>query len=102
MKLSVGGMVVGIDPAQRYQRAVFDLRPRDLIIAYTDGLVDATNFSGERFGKRRLRAAVLKALGEAPDSTATQVVDRIMWEVRQFAGLSPRPDDQTLLAVRVV
>jgi hypothetical protein len=31
-ELSVGGMVVGIDPAQRYQRAVFDLRPRDLIV----------------------------------------------------------------------
>jgi sigma-B regulation protein RsbU (phosphoserine phosphatase) len=101
-ELSVGGMVVGIDPSQRYQRAVFDLRPRDLIVAYTDGLVDTTNFSGERFGKKRLRAAVLKLLGEAPESTAAQVVDRIMWEVRQFAGLSPRPDDQTVIAVRVV
>jgi sigma-B regulation protein RsbU (phosphoserine phosphatase) len=101
-ELSVGGMVVGIDPAQRYQRALFELRPRDVIIAYTDGLMDTTNFSGERFGKKRLRAAVLKALAENPDAAAAQVVDRIMWEVRQFAGLSPRPDDQTVIAVRVV
>ena len=77
------------------------LRPRDLIIAYTDGMVDTTNFSGERFGKKRLRGAVLAAITEAPDATAAQVVDRIMWEVRRFAGLSPRPDDQTLIAVRV-
>jgi sigma-B regulation protein RsbU (phosphoserine phosphatase) len=101
-ELSVGGMVVGIDPSQRYQRALFDLRPRDLLVAYTDGLVDTTNFSGERFGKKRLRAAVLKFLGEQPEPTAAQVVDRIMWEVRQFAGLSPRPDDQTVIAVRVL
>jgi sigma-B regulation protein RsbU (phosphoserine phosphatase) len=101
-ELNVGGMVVGIDPTQRYQRAVFDLKPRDVIIAYTDGLCDTSNFSGERFGKKRLRAAVLKALTENPDATAAQVVDRVMWEVRQFAGLSPRPDDQTVIAVRVV
>jgi sigma-B regulation protein RsbU (phosphoserine phosphatase) len=101
-ELSVGGMVVGIDPAQRYQRAVFDLKHRDLIVAYTDGLVDTTNFEGKRFGKKRLRAAILKALAENPDAAATAIVDHIMWEVRQFAGLSPRPDDQTVIAVRVV
>jgi sigma-B regulation protein RsbU (phosphoserine phosphatase) len=100
-ELSVGGMVVGIDAGQRYQRAIYDLKPRDLIVAYTDGLIDATNFGGERFGKKRLRAALLATLQENPNATAAQVVDKLMWHVRQFAGLSPRPDDQTLIVVRV-
>jgi sigma-B regulation protein RsbU (phosphoserine phosphatase) len=100
-ELFVGGMVVGIDPTQTYQRAVYDLRPGDLVIAYTDGLVDATNFATARFGKARVRAAVLNAVNEIPGCTAAQMVERILWEVRQFAGLSPRPDDLTLLAVRV-
>jgi len=92
---------VGIDPLQHYQRAVFDLRPGDLIVGYTDGLMDATNFSGERFGKKRIRAALLNLLHEQPAATASVVVERLLWEVRQFAGLSPRPDDKTVLAVRV-
>lgn len=101
-ELSVGGMVVGIDPSQRYQRAVFDLAPSDMLVAYTDGVVDATNFNGERFGKKRLREAVLRALQEKPESSATELVERILWESRQFTGLAPRPDDKTLVVLRVL
>lgn len=100
-ELHAGGMVVGIDPSQRYQRAVFDLRPRDLIVAYTDGVTDAINFSGERFGKARVREAILACLREDKDAPANAVVERVLWEIRQFAGLTPRNDDKTILAVRV-
>lgn len=100
-ELSVGGMVVGIDPRQRYQRALFDLRPGDVIVAYTDGVPDAMNFGGERFGKKRVLSGVLAALGENWHATAAQVVERILWEVRQFSGLSTRNDDQTIVVVRV-
>jgi phosphoserine phosphatase RsbU/P len=100
-ELVVGGMVVGIDAAQVYQRAVFDLKARDVLVAYTDGLMDATNFAGQRFGKARIRAAVLNVLKEKPESTAAEVMERVLWEVRQFAGLSPRPDDLTLIVLRV-
>ncbi len=101
-ELSVGGMVVGVDPSQRYQRAVFDLRPRDVLVAYTDGIPDAANFAGEKFGKKRLRQALLRTLTEKPTASAAEIVERILWEVRQFAGLSPRNDDKTLVVVRVL
>lgn len=100
-ELGVGGMVVGIEANQRYQRAIFDLRPRDVVVAYTDGLVDAINFNRERFGKKRLRAAILKALAANQELTAAELVEAIHWEVRQFTGLAPRPDDSTLVVVRV-
>lgn len=100
-ELTVGGMVVGIDPSQRYQRAVFDLKPRDVLVAYTDGISDAVNFEGQRFGKNRVRRAILAALAESPEATAQAIVERILWEVRQFAGLTPRNDDRTLVVLRV-
>jgi sigma-B regulation protein RsbU (phosphoserine phosphatase) len=100
-ELSIGGMVVGIDPAQRYQRAVFDLKPRDVVFGFTDGVPDATNFAGERFGKKRLRAAILAALRELPQGSSSQLADKVLWHVRQFTGLSPRADDLTLIVVRV-
>lgn len=101
-ELTVGGMVVGIDPSQRYQRAVFDLKPRDVIIAYTDGVPDTRNFQGERFGKKRLRTAILQILAAEPDASSARIVEQILWHLRQFAGLTPRPDDKTILAVRVL
>ena len=101
-ELSIGGMVVGVDPSQRYQRAVFDLKPNDVLIAYTDGITDATNFGSEKFGKKRLRQALLKSLTEKPNASASELVERILWEVRQFCGLAPRVDDKTLVIVRML
>jgi len=100
-ELSVGGMVVGIDRSQRYQRAVYDLHPGDVLIAYTDGMTDQTNFRKEKFGKKRLRQAILDTLAAEPEATAAAVAERILWHLRQFAGLAPRADDETLVVVRV-
>ncbi len=101
-ELNVGGMVVGIDPSQRYQRAVFDIKPGDVLFAYTDGVPDAVNFEGQRFGKQRTREAFLRCLQEKPHASAGDVVERMLWEVRQFSGLSKgRSDDKTVFAVRV-
>jgi sigma-B regulation protein RsbU (phosphoserine phosphatase) len=100
-ELSVGGMVLGIDRSQRYQRAVYDMQPRDVMIAYTDGVTDATNFSGEKFGKKRLRASVLAILAAEPEATAARILDLLHWEVRRFTGLSSRADDETLVVMRV-
>lgn len=100
-ELSVGGMVVGIDPSQRYQRAVCDLKPRDVLVAITDGVTDATDFSGRRFGRARVRDAILRILSNEPEASAARILEHLHWELRQFAGLSARPDDSTTVVVRV-
>ena len=101
-ELQVGGMVVGIDPTQKYQRSVYDLKARDMVLAYTDGVIDARNFQGHRFGKRRLKAAIVSLLESNPDMTAAEFVERLHWQVRQFTGLAPRQDDFTMVACRVL
>lgn len=100
-ELSVGGMVVGIDRSQRYQRAVYDLQPRDVLVAYTDGVTDATNFNRVKFGKKRLRASLLQILTNEPGATAARILDLLHWEVRRFTGLSSRIDDETLVVMRI-
>ncbi len=100
-ELSVGGMVLGIDRSQRYQRAVYDMQARDVLIAYTDGVTDATSFSGEKFGKKRFRAALLSILSSEPEASAARILDLLHWEVRRFTGLSSRADDETLVVMRV-
>ncbi len=101
VELPIGGMAVGIDPAQIYHRGVFDLRPGDVLVAFTDGLPDTLGFGGQRFGKARLRAAVLSLLAAEPDAGANRILEHVFWELRQFAGILERPDDQTVVIVRV-
>lgn len=100
-ELGVGGMAVGIDPHQRYQRGVFDLHSRDVLLAYTDGIIDARSFSNERFGRSRLRQSLLTILTNEPDANASRIVELVQWEVRKFAGLKTRFDDETMVVLRV-
>jgi serine phosphatase RsbU (regulator of sigma subunit) len=72
-----------------------------VLVAYTDGLTDATNFNREKFGKKRLRSALLSILSAEPNAPAARILDLLHWEVRRFTGLASRADDETLLVMRV-
>ena len=68
---------------------------RDLLCLWTDGLVDAQNAAGERFGEGRLLAALSARRGWIPEL----IVAGVMAEADAFA---PRPeDDRTLLVLRL-
>lgn len=71
------------------------LRPGDLLVVYSDGLVEARNGKGELFGDARLLEAVarLRANGSA-------LLDTLVKESLQFSG-QKRGDDLTLLALEV-
>ena len=100
-ELPHGGMIVGVDPSQDYEQRELVLEPGDVLLAYTDGLTDATNFSGEKFGKQRIKQSLINILNLEPDADAARILEHLYWELRQFAGLSARPDDQTAVVLRV-
>ncbi|HBS27891.1 MAG TPA: hypothetical protein DEB06_00220 [Phycisphaerales bacterium] len=99
--LDSGGMVLGVLAEQRYERGMWDLQPGDTVVAYTDGVPDARNFAGEKFGRARLRRAIVDFIGADPGASAQALADHIIWEVRRFVGLNPATDDETVLVVRV-
>ena len=96
-RLEVGGMVVGVDEAQAYDKGVLDLQRGDLLLIHTDGLSDAQNFKDQRFGRDRVMAA-MHAVAEA---TAAQALNHLVWEMRRFVGLRHSTDDTTLVVVKV-
>lgn len=97
IELSEGGMVLGVDPRAWYEKGLIDLLPGDILLAYTDGVMDATNFNDEKFGRDRIRRAMLYAA----DGSAQDIVNHILWEVRRFVGLNRAADDMTLVAAKV-
>ncbi len=96
-KLDVGGMIIGVVPDCRFDSETIDLEPGDLIVLYTDGVIDAMNFDGEHFGRERLRESILKY----SSTDAAIVAQQIMWDTRRFTGLAPQTDDITIVAVKV-
>ncbi len=62
-ELGVGGMVIGVDPEQRYDKEVVQLQKGDVLWIYTDGVPDAMNYTADKFGKPRMRECLLKYIG---------------------------------------
>ncbi len=48
------GTVVGAFPVARYQEKTVHLEQGDMLVAYTDGIVEPENAYGEMFGEDRL------------------------------------------------
>lgn len=100
-ELTAGGMALGIDPSQRYQLGQFDLKPGDVLLCYTDGLTDATNYENRRFGRERVKSAVLSVLAEQPNAPAATIVEHLVRALRQFCGFRSATDDVTLVVLKV-
>lgn len=96
-RLTAGGMVLGVDCKATFERAVLDLRPGDILLLYTDGAVEALNFTDERFGRERLE----KSLRRYADQPAQLIAQNILWDIRRFRGLADRTDDVTLVVLKI-
>ena len=94
--LEPGGPPVGIFPDSTYQESSVELRPGDLVVAYTDGVVEALNPEGEEWGTRGLIAAVARSDAERPD----EVVEAIFASLNDFSR-GRQADDVTVAVVRV-
>jgi len=73
------------------------LQQDDLLCMVTDGVIDARNRDGNRYGRPRLQALFA---GLPEDATAKTLVDEVCKDVQSFVdGVEPA-DDVTVLAVR--
>jgi phosphoserine phosphatase RsbU/P len=90
------GTVVGAFPVARYQEKRIHLETGDLLVAYTDGIVEPENAYGEMFGEERLRDLLLKYACSDSD----EIIARTMDAVNQWTGSSELQDDMTMLVAR--
>ena len=67
----------------------------DLLVLWTDGLVEARNEAGEAFGEERLLAEVCNHRGETPEA----IVEAVLAAATSFGGTPT--DDRTILVLRI-
>ena len=87
---------VGLFAETAYQAQTVQLYPGDLIVAYTDGFVEATNTAGEEWDVEGLLAAVKRCGTRQPES----VVDAAFAALDEYSG-DNQTDDATILAALV-
>jgi sigma-B regulation protein RsbU (phosphoserine phosphatase) len=70
----------------------------DTIFFYTDGLTEAENLEGSRFGERRL----IKALSEFGQGSPKEIIDGVLTQLGSFKSGRPNGDDITAVAMKVL
>lgn len=99
MELGTDGMALGVSEGERYEVRTCVLRPGDLVLLHTDGLSEAMDYQNRKFGRARVVRVASQLLRDRPGAGSREVIERLMWELRQFAGLRAS-DDVTIVAVR--
>lgn len=94
--LDAVGWPLGLEPENAIEEATITLVPGDIVVAFTDGVIDATNQASEQFGRERLEQLVRDHC-ELSAGELSQLVKRI---VLDFCGDSAQFDDLTLLVIR--
>lgn len=101
LELSTYDMALGLEAGQSFGVGREKLRTDDVLVVYTDGLTDASDFAGHRFTRARAVELIADKLRADPQITAANLIEHVMWSIRQFAGVRMSTDDITLVVVRV-
>ena len=89
------GPAVGLLPEINFPFKKVRLNPGDTLIAYTDGVTEATSPSDQIFGRKRLHSTLRK-----PFSSAGEIINHIRSKTLNHIGHSPQNDDITILCFR--
>jgi sigma-B regulation protein RsbU (phosphoserine phosphatase) len=97
--LREGGPVLGPLPEASYERGFVRFSPGDMLVLYTDGIVesygDGDQDADEEFGSRRLLEVIRRHLGRS----AREVVDAVFAGVEEFAAGRQVMDDRTVVVI---
>jgi serine phosphatase RsbU (regulator of sigma subunit) len=100
--LEEGGAVLGPVADATYERGFVRMQPGDLMVLYTDGMIEAIPAGAEEgdpeaeYGVDRM-IALARELRERP---AKEIVEALLADVEAYCGDAPAQDDRTVLVVR--
>ena len=95
-RLETGGPVLGLLPKAVYQDECINLNDGEVLIAYSDGLMEATSRNGEEFGEARVLSAA-----RGSDGSARELVRGIMDKAIQFMDGAEFHDDLTIFVAKL-
>lgn len=91
-----GSLPLGVEATAEYQEHDLSMQPGDVILLYTDGVIDAVDRDMQAYGMDRL----VDQLRSCSRLTAKDVIERISSAVHTFSDGMASFDDITLVAVK--
>jgi serine phosphatase RsbU (regulator of sigma subunit) len=97
------GNQIGISPTlnPKYGENFTELSDGDILVLYTDGVVDAQNPQDEAFGLNRLMGTIRDNIRHNKELSAQELADGIHLQVREFSQGCPQFDDITIVVLKL-
>jgi len=96
-RLEIGGLPLGIMPLARYQCGSTSLAAGDVLLIFSDGLIEAEDDNQREFGEPGMLALMDNARGKS----AADVLAQLLRSVDSFVGHALPHDDITCMVVRM-
>ena len=94
--VEIKSIPVGVERTTPYAAKRLALGAGDVLVMYTDGIIEAMNTQGKQYGRKNL-GNVIQRSHSLP---AKEIAERIRSDLLEFAGPSRQHDDQTVLVMK--
>jgi phosphoserine phosphatase RsbU/P len=91
------GLPLGLFDEASYDEFRFKMKPGDMFVFFSDGILDARSRSGEMFGRGRVEKIIAECAGRSADC----VVDSLFKAAAEHSAGVETFDDQTVVAIKV-
>ncbi|MGO8797383.1 MAG: GAF domain-containing protein [Candidatus Sulfotelmatobacter sp.] len=91
------GLPLGLFDDASYDEFSFEMKPGDMFVFFSDGILDARNRRGELFGRGRVEKIIAQCAGKSADC----VVSSLFKAAAEHSAGVETFDDQTVVAIKV-
>jgi len=97
IKLDTEGVVLGLQKDAEYRCGEIKLNENDLVLFYTDGVIDTSNSLGERFDEERLIKTLTKLCKQS--YTSQEILNKIFKKLDDFTGQNRHLEDDASMVI---
>ena len=97
IKLDAEGLVIGLQKNAEYHCGEIKLNENDLVLYYTDGVIDTSNSLGERFEEERLIKILTKLCKQSYSSQ--EILNKIFKKLDDFTGQNRHLEDDASIVI---
>jgi sigma-B regulation protein RsbU (phosphoserine phosphatase) len=96
LRLDADGLIVGVNQQVHFEEKSLPIEPGDIILFYTDGLIEAEDKQGEFFGIDRVENLLIEHCQDAPD----MLINALIMYLQQYCQTDSFKDDITLMVFK--
>ena len=97
IKLDAEGFVLGLQKDAEYHCGEIKLNENDLVLYYTDGVIDTSNSIGERFDEERLIITLTKLCKQS--YTSQEILNKLFKKLDDFTGQNRHLEDDASMVI---